>query len=198
MAENKKSFILYCDLIHTVRKMPKGKQADLFMTILEYVNDENPKVNDLVVGVAFEPIKQQLKRDLNRWKGFREKQSEFGKKGGRPKKLKPDNEKDKKGSLLDKRVESLNVTVNVTDTVNVKENTTTLLRRELGWKEQFCMSKNLTIAQMDALIVEFCERLDLSDDKKPVSEMKKHFLNWYLKKPDRKIIPTSKFTNNEW
>ena len=45
MAENKKSFILYADLIHTLRKMPSEKRGDLFMHILEYVNDENPKIN---------------------------------------------------------------------------------------------------------------------------------------------------------
>jgi len=67
MAENKKSFLLYCDLIHTVRKMPKDKRADLFLHILEYVNDENPQTDDLIIQLTFEPIKQQLKRDLGKW-----------------------------------------------------------------------------------------------------------------------------------
>ena len=86
MAENKKSFILYADMIHTVRKMGKDKAGELFMTILSYVNDENPLVEDLLVDLVFEPIKQQLKRDLSRWDKFKEKQIENGKKGGRPKK----------------------------------------------------------------------------------------------------------------
>lgn len=81
MAENKKSFILYCDLIHTVKKMPIKKAGELFLTILEYVNDLNPEVNDLAVGLVFEPIKHQLKRDLKEWDVIREDRSAAGKLG---------------------------------------------------------------------------------------------------------------------
>ena len=86
MAENKKSFILYCDIIHTVKKLPKDKQADLFMHILEYVNDMNPVTDDFVVEIAFEPIKQALKRDLIKYEKIRQRNAENGKTGGRPKK----------------------------------------------------------------------------------------------------------------
>lgn len=67
MAENKKSFILYADLIHTVEHMPPDKAGELFLTILEYVNDRNPNPDDLIIKLTFEPIKRQLKRDLKRW-----------------------------------------------------------------------------------------------------------------------------------
>ena len=67
MAKGKHGFVLYTDLIHTVRKMPKEKAGELFITILQYVNDENPVVNDLMVDLVFEPIKQQLKRDLRKY-----------------------------------------------------------------------------------------------------------------------------------
>ena len=67
MAENKKSFLLYCDLIHTVEKMPIEKAGELFMHILKYVNDTNPITNDLIIQLTFEPIKQALKRDLDKW-----------------------------------------------------------------------------------------------------------------------------------
>lgn len=80
MAENKKSFLLYCDLIHTVKKMPKEKAGELLMTILEYVNDENPVVDDIVVDLVFEPIKQQLKRDLVKYEKLCSKNSENAKK----------------------------------------------------------------------------------------------------------------------
>ena len=86
MANGKKSFVLYCDIIHTVRKMPKDKAGDLFMTILKYVNDENPEIDDMVIDLVFEPIKQQLKRDLKKWEGYVEKQRLNGQKGGRPSK----------------------------------------------------------------------------------------------------------------
>lgn len=67
MAENKKSFVLYADLIHTVKKLPKEKAGELFLLILEYVNDENPSVSDPLVDIAFEPIRQTMKRDLKKW-----------------------------------------------------------------------------------------------------------------------------------
>ncbi len=78
MAEDKKSFLLYADLIHTVKKLPKEKVGDLFITILEYVNDMNPMVDDIIVDIAFEPIKQQLKRDLRTWEKRIEKRSDNG------------------------------------------------------------------------------------------------------------------------
>jgi hypothetical protein len=73
MAENKKSFVLYCDLIHTVSKMPKEKAGELFIHILEYVNDLEPETDDLIIQLTFEPIKQSLKRDLQKYERIREK-----------------------------------------------------------------------------------------------------------------------------
>ena len=81
MAENKKSFVLYADIIHMVRKMPKDKIADLFLTILAYVNDENPVIEDLLVDIAFEPIKLQLKRDLQKYEGIKDVKSLNGRVG---------------------------------------------------------------------------------------------------------------------
>ena len=85
MAKNKESFILYCDLIHTVKKMPKDKVAELFIHILEYVNDLNPQTDDLILNLVFEPIKQQLKRDLKKWEDVCNRNKINGIKGGRPK-----------------------------------------------------------------------------------------------------------------
>ena len=85
MAENKRSFLLYCDIINTVSKLPDEMAGKLFKIILEYVNDKNPEPDNLLLQIAFEPIKQQLKRDLKHWEYIREIRSENGKKGGRPK-----------------------------------------------------------------------------------------------------------------
>ncbi len=85
MAENKKSFLLYCDLIHTVKKMPKEKAGELFLIILQYVNDENPIIDDILIDLVFEPIKQQFKRDLEKYRNTIERNKKNGAKGGRPK-----------------------------------------------------------------------------------------------------------------
>ena len=86
MAENKKGFVLYADLIHTINKMPSDKAGDLFKHILSYVNDEDPTTDDMLIELVFEPIKQQLKRDLKKYESICNRNSENGKKGGRPKK----------------------------------------------------------------------------------------------------------------
>lgn len=118
MAENKKSFLLYVDLIHTVRKLPDDKAGQLLKTILEYVNDLDPVVEDFAVDLVFEPIRHQLKRDLARYESFKQKQSENGKLGGRPKK----EENPKNPSLISESQKSLTVTVTDIDTVKeIKE-----------------------------------------------------------------------------
>ena len=116
MAENKKSFILYADLISVVKKLPDEKKGQLFQMILDYVNDLNPITDDILIDIAFEPIKLQLKRDLKNWESIREKRSEAGKLGGRPKKQ---TEAKKPNALFEKQTKAKKaVTVNVTDTVN--------------------------------------------------------------------------------
>lgn len=81
MAEEKSSFILYCDLIHTVEKLPIEKAGELFMHILKYVNDKNPESDDLLLNIAFEPIKQTLKRDLKRYESKKQDRSLAGRMG---------------------------------------------------------------------------------------------------------------------
>lgn len=79
MAENKKGFVLYADIYKMVKKLPVDKVGELFLLILSYVNDENPSTDDLLLEIAFEPIKNQLKRDLEKWESIREKRSIAGK-----------------------------------------------------------------------------------------------------------------------
>lgn len=81
MAEEKTSFILYADLLHTVKKMPDDKAGVLLKTILEYVNDLNPSVDDLLVDLVFEPIRQQLKRDLKSYEHRKQERSINGRMG---------------------------------------------------------------------------------------------------------------------
>ena len=76
MFTNKKSFILYCDLIHTVSKLNDEQAGKLFKHILSYVNDENPVTEDLITNLAFEPVKQALKRDLVKYEKLCEKNKE--------------------------------------------------------------------------------------------------------------------------
>lgn len=67
MAENKKSVILYCDIIHTVEELSDEEAGRLFKHYLRYINDLEPEAPDKITKIAFEPIKHQLKRDLVKW-----------------------------------------------------------------------------------------------------------------------------------
>lgn len=86
MAENKKGFLLYCDLIHTVEKLDDEQAGKLFKHVLEYVNDFNPITEDLLTQVCFEPIKQSLKRDLKKWEKQHEQRIAAGKKSAQVRK----------------------------------------------------------------------------------------------------------------
>ena len=81
MAKDKKSFILYADTIHSVNMLNNAQSGKLFKHILAYVNDQDPEVRDPMVKLAFEPIKQYLKRDLRKYEDMLKKKSEAGKKG---------------------------------------------------------------------------------------------------------------------
>lgn len=128
--QQKRSFLLYPDLIHTVRKLPPDKAGELFMLILQHVNGEDAQPSDLLLEVAFEPIRQQLTRDIERWQGYRERQAQHGKQGGRPPKN-PEKgslseERVEKGTLFSERVERLtnNITNNITSNVTNKREST--------------------------------------------------------------------------
>jgi len=81
MAKDKKSFILYSDIIHTVEKLTDSDAGQLLKHLLRYVNDQNPITDNTLVEIAFEPIKQQLKRDLVKFEDVKVKRSEAGKAG---------------------------------------------------------------------------------------------------------------------
>ena len=116
MAKNKKSFILYCDQQGVFNKLPDEIAGKLIKHIFAYVNDENPPCDDLLLSIAFEPIKTQLKRDLVKYEDYIEKQSVNGSKGGRPKKA---NETQKTQAFFEEPKKADNVIVIVND--NEKE-----------------------------------------------------------------------------
>ena len=56
MATNKKSFVLYTDIIETVKQLDNEKAGELFKHILSYVNDEDPVTDDVIINLVFTPI----------------------------------------------------------------------------------------------------------------------------------------------
>jgi hypothetical protein len=78
MAENKKSFLLYCDMINTFENLEDKEAGRLIKHLFRYVNDKNPEYPDRITKLLFEPIKTHLKRDLLKYESIREKRSIAG------------------------------------------------------------------------------------------------------------------------
>ncbi len=118
MAKDKKGFILYCDLIHTVNKLTHEQAGRLFKHVLAYVNDKNPQTDDVIIDLCFEPIKQSLKRDLKKYENIREKKSAAGKKGAakRWQKMASDNTSHKPMAKM-----AVNVSVSDSDIIYISE-----------------------------------------------------------------------------
>lgn len=118
MAGDKKGFILYADLIHTVNQLPNDKAGKLFKHILSYVNDKNPQSKDIIINVAFEPIKQQLKRDLKKYEGKKLQWSDAGKASAEARKQRKKETNERSTDSTNVKDRSTDSTVNVNDTVN--------------------------------------------------------------------------------
>lgn len=138
MANGKKSFVLYCDLVHSVEILNDEQAGKLFKHILNYVNDFDPKESDPFIRLAFEPIKQQLKRDLKTWRTKKKKRSDAGKKGMES--------RWKKGITKDNNVindiTKITVSANVNDTVNVNGNVIESSSPEVFYNAEELITKN--------------------------------------------------------
>ena len=88
MAEGKKSFVLYADLLDNIEHLTNEEKGILFNHLLEYVNDKNPILEDRLLVTAWKPIEKQLKRDLKKFEEVKTKRSEAGKRSAELRALK--------------------------------------------------------------------------------------------------------------
>jgi hypothetical protein len=122
MAENKKSFILYCDQKGVWDKLDDAQAGRLIKHIISYVNDDNPVAPDFITELAFEPIKQSLKRDLKKWENQQEQRSEAGKRSAEVRKRNAKLAERDSTTVNERSISSTvngSVSVNVNDNVNV-------------------------------------------------------------------------------
>ena len=123
MAENKKSFILYCDLINNIDHLTNEEKGILFNHLLEYVNDKNPVLTDRLILTAWKPIERQLKRDLKKFDEVKSKRSEAGKRSAELRALKKRQQSSTNPtSVKSVQHSSTNSTVNDNDNDNVNDN----------------------------------------------------------------------------
>jgi uncharacterized phage protein (TIGR02220 family) len=119
--ENKKSFILYCDLIHTVEKLTDVDAGQLFKHLLRYVNDQNPESDNPIVDIVFEPIKQAFKRDLKKWEVTVKGRSEAGMKSAGVKEFRKDlEEKLRMPEFVNMPVDEMNANLQTCKTYKAK------------------------------------------------------------------------------
>lgn len=135
MAENKKSFVAYADWESQLDLLSDDEAGKLFRHLLAYVNDKNPEFtkDERILKMAFEPIRLQLKRDLEKYEEVKQKRSQAGRSGGlksgesRSKNEQKEanassdepNEANASFAQKNKANEAVNVNDNVNDTVNV-------------------------------------------------------------------------------
>lgn len=176
MAENKKSFILYTDYINSFKELTDEEAGKLIKILFSYVNDEDPVIEDRLLRLIFEPIKQQLKRDLKEWEIIKTKKSDSGRLGNLKRwnsdlyikvvnyKLtleQAENEVvNRKTSQCDKSVASVaNIAVTVNDTVTDNVTVNVIKKRE----EDFIFWENekKSFLGSGGWIFKFCRDKDL-------------------------------------
>jgi len=118
MAENKKSFVLYSDSKGLIDQLPDDIAGRLFKHIFAYVNDEDPISDELILNIAFEPIKTQLKRDLVKWSNQTEQRRQAGLKSAEMRKRNATEVNERSISSTDNVNVNVSVNDNVSDNVN--------------------------------------------------------------------------------
>jgi hypothetical protein len=172
MAENKKSFVLYTDTFGLIKHLPDDVAGRLLKHIYAYVNDENPITDELLVNVAFEPIKAQLKRDLVKWEQTLEGRSKAGKASAEAKRLSKENQQSSTNSTnvdfvqqsSTKSTVSVNDNVNVSVNDNVSDNVSDILLKKETKNNLFSFKKKL---------IEYGFKENLIDDWLKVRKNKK-------------------------
>jgi len=117
----------------------------LLKHMLEYTNDKNPEPPNTVVDLVFEPIKQQLKRDLEKWRDETIKRSEAGKKWMKSRRHNSDS--NAITSITNDNT-VINAITNISDNVNVNDNVNDTLSKG-GERKRF------TVPTLD-LVNEYC------------------------------------------
>jgi uncharacterized phage protein (TIGR02220 family) len=123
MAENKKSFVLYADLIKSIEHLTYEEKGILLTHLLEYVNDMNPVLTDRLILTAWKPIELQLKRDLKKFEEVKEKRSLAGKRSAELRALKNDEQAEANSTNVESVEQTpTNPTDNDNDNVTVNDN----------------------------------------------------------------------------
>ena len=212
--EGKKSFVLYTDQREVFDELSDEDAGRLIKHIFSYVNDENPSTDDLLLKVAFLPIKTQLKRDLKMWDEKKLQRAEAGI-------AKSSNAKQSLAnpSNATNDVANLAVNVNVNGNDIYKQTSSELkvdveshnqifrqLWKSTAWLEGIAIKNKVTTKEVQNHLNEFREECILKEELKvSQKDAKEHFINWIKrgnpineKKVDAPAYPKSTLEDNWW
>ena len=214
----RESFVFYRSFYEGIKELPRDIQGEVLTAIMEYglngVTTENQKP---ITKAMFALIKPQLDANNQRFENGR-LGAEHGKKGGRPRKEKP---QENPNQTPKKPQENPNQTPNVNDNVNVNDNddkdasaitdekkyyssdngvikSISELKRDYLNDENLCnaiiknlkvIDKNMISEQLEA----FNQHLELQGERlKEVRDYRSHFKNWLKKRQEvAKNIPVT-------
>lgn len=208
MENSKKSFILHLDSLCILDDMTLEQKGILFDAIYKYQLGIEVDL-DFGMKMAFSHFKNQFIRDNDKYIQFSKKQSENGKKGGRPKKEIEQEENPKNPSLFEKPKKAYNDSVS--DNVNVNDNESdnekknkdlveienfdvvevdfnynhsqVLKFESPSWLESVAMQQKITIEEIQNKIDEFELFLrTTTTTHKNKKDFINHFINWLTKK----------------
>jgi len=219
MAQNKKSFVLYCDLIDNIDHLTNEEKGILFNHLLEYVNDKNPVLEDRVLISVWKPIQRQLKRDLKKFEEVKIKRSEAGKESARLRALKKEQQPLTKSTSVESVQQgSTNSTVNDNVNVNVINNKRdedeiftneylskykiycselvkdTAFLESINRIHKISMDKEVCMLTIVKYLKLFLEHINISKEKhENKGKFNTHFSNWLRRQPTiEKTIPKQK------
>lgn len=176
MAENKKGFILYSDYLELFTELDDITAGQLIKHILRYVNDENPEPVNNIVKLSFIPIKQSLKRDLEKWEDKKRVRSEAGRLGGLARAA---NAKQNQANVEFAKQNQANQAVSVNGNVNVNDIINRFKDLDL---EILFMQLSISPELINKYRAEFITKLTI-EPKETYKEAYRWFCNWVKLQP---------------
>ncbi|WP_394264985.1 DUF6291 domain-containing protein [Bergeyella zoohelcum] len=204
----KESFVFYESWYEVLEDEKQEVQWEVMHAIMEYVFRGNLVELKPNAKMAFKFIKRDIDRATENYQKYIDKQSDNGKKGGRPKKNTALNQNPKNPPLFSETQKSLNVNVNdnVNDNVNnssYSENEILRIKNFLKTKQQIQMDRLMMqhkISKEDLYlkIDEFVEKkVSWGEGNWPNdSEIAKNFEFWLSKNPSKAALGGSRRTKS--
>lgn len=104
---------IYRDFIDVAKELDDEERGRLFLAIMQYANGEEVPPLKGAEKIAFVVLRSQIDRDDAAHDEYIEKQRENGKRGGRPKKGKPEDKKPKNPTLKKQNPKNLDIDIDI-------------------------------------------------------------------------------------